>query len=528
MRSLLWTASAVLLLVAGGVAPAADDTLAGNWKVKLPTKGGMRLFWLIQVEQADGKWAGKVLAKADEETVPATVSDVSVADGLLRLTLNVQKTKATFEGKVPTEKGKPLYGTLLLGAQLVPVELEPTALKSLDSFELRKEELAKATNPMDVFNASLTLLSQAGPKKAKPEEVRAWAEKAAKAAEAYGPRQQREIATAIAELLADDAAFADVALNYARRAERTLDPKEKGAAQRRVLQALATALAKTGKADEAKEVEARLKKIPAVEVTPFAGRQGKSDRVVLVELFTGAQCPPCVAADLAFDALRKTFKPTEAVLLQYHLHVPGPDPLTNADAEARQDYYGRFVRGTPTVIFNGQPVEGNQGGGIDQAQNVYGDFRDIVESLLEKAGPKLKLTASAVRKGNKVEINAEVSGGEGLPAKSRLRLALVEDEVAYVGANRQPTHQNVVRAMPGGASGALLKDGAAKQTVTVDLDELRTNLQKYLTNWQKENDPIRGPLPPIELKNLRLVAFVQSDTNLEVLQATQVDVKAAE
>ena len=29
-----------------------------------------------------------------------------------------------------------------------------------------------------------------------------------------------------------------------------------------------------------------------------------------------------------FDALAKTYKPSEVVLLQYHIHVPGPDPLT--------------------------------------------------------------------------------------------------------------------------------------------------------------------------------------------------------
>ena len=44
----------------------------------------------------------------------------------------------------------------------------------------------------------------------------------------------------------------------------------------------------------------------------------KNDRAVLVELFTGSQCPPCVAADLAFDTLAKTYKPADAILLEYH------------------------------------------------------------------------------------------------------------------------------------------------------------------------------------------------------------------
>ena len=64
--------------------------------------------------------------------------------------------------------------------------------------------------------------------------------------------------------------------------------------------------------------------------------------MALVELFTGAQCPPCVAADIAFDAEAvKSYKAADVVLLQYHLHIPGPDPLTNADSEKRQQVLRR-------------------------------------------------------------------------------------------------------------------------------------------------------------------------------------------
>src|SRR5262245_27716729 len=165
----------------------------------------------------------------------------------------------------------------------------------------------------------------------------------------------------IAEVLAEQDGYAAVALENARRVERLLGANEDAAVQIRVLEVLATALQKTDKAAEAKEVLARLdkleaqadqeflKKVPPLKVEAFAGRKAKSDRVVLVELFTGAQCPPCVAADLAFDALAKTYKPTEVVLLEYHLHIPGPDPLTNADSEARQKYYGDAIEGTPTI-----------------------------------------------------------------------------------------------------------------------------------------------------------------------------------
>src|SRR5207253_3318789 len=86
-----------------------------------------------------------------------------------------------------------------------------------------------------------------------------------------------------------------------------------------------------------------LKKMPPFKTEAFKGRKAKGDRRVLVELFTGAQCPPCVAADVAFDALAKTYKPNDVILLEYHLHIPRPDALTNADTEERQGFYEKEI-----------------------------------------------------------------------------------------------------------------------------------------------------------------------------------------
>ena len=76
-----------------------------------------------------------------------------------------------------------------------------------------------------------------------------------------------------------------------------------------------------------------------------------------MELFTGAQCPPCVAADVAFDALEMAYDPKDLILSQYHMHIPGPDPLTNPASIARWDFYRekypQNVGGTPTTMFNG-------------------------------------------------------------------------------------------------------------------------------------------------------------------------------
>ena len=94
----------------------------------------------------------------------------------------------------------------------------------------------------------------------------------------------------------------------------------------------------------------RIKKIDfTIKPEAFAGRQGKSERrragrVVHRRSSVRPAWPP------TWPSMRwaRHSSRSEVVRLQYHLHVPGPDPLTNPDSEARAEFYARFVRSTPT------------------------------------------------------------------------------------------------------------------------------------------------------------------------------------
>ena len=85
----------------------------------------------------------------------------------------------------------------------------------------------------------------------------------------------------------------------------------------------------------------------------------------------------------------------------------------------------------------------------------------------------------------------------------------------------------MVRALPGGADGFPIKEKTAKQTASVNLAELRKNLTSYLDDFSKKA-PFPNERRPLDLKRLKVVAFVQDDDSKEVLQAAQVDVKGAE
>jgi hypothetical protein len=79
--------------------------------------------------------------------------------------------------------------------------------------------------------------------------------------------------------------------------------------------------------------------------------------------------------------------------------------------------------------------------------------------------------------------------------------------------------------MPGGDKGFALKDKTTRHTASIDLDEVRKQLTQYTSAVAKKSGA-RFPEPEslAELKNLRLIAFVQNDKTKEVLQAKQIEV----
>jgi hypothetical protein len=384
--------------------------------------------------------------------------------------------------------------------------------------------------------AAEALLGMAGKLGAKPDEVEGWAKLVEADAKRYGPRIEQTAVADLARALAGQDGYGPIALKYAERAAAGEMPTARKSA---ALKVLAAAQEKAGKTDLAVKTRAEVEKLEAVldeeyhkTVPPFkpqkfAGRKEKdANRAAVMELFTGAQCPPCVAADVAFDGLMKTYAPADVVLLQYHMHIPGPDPLTNPDTIARWDYYtGKFpgeMGGVPSSLFNGKPRSGG-GGPMANGERKYDEYRGILDELLEKSAD-LKLAGSASLAGDKVTATVEVTGMKEPKDKVKLRLVLVEESIRYVGGNGIRFHHQVVRSLFGQPDGVAVKDlKDGKHTAAVGLEELRTKLKTYLTEFNKERE-FPNPDRPLALKGLKVVALVQDDETGEILQAAQFDV----
>ena len=380
--------------------------------------------------------------------------------------------------------------------------------------------------------AAEALLGAAAKIKPAAAEVATWVQTIEADAAKVGPRYAAAVPAKLAVQLAGVPGLAPLALTYAERAMAVsgLSAKAKAAG----LKVLAAAqdgagkpadAAKTRGAIEAAEValDAEYKtEFPPLAVEKAAGRGAKAGaKVAVVELFTGAQCPPCVAADVAFDALLDAYPAADVVLLQYHLHIPGPDPLTTPDAVGRFEYYGKKFAddfgGTPATAFNGKPAAGG-GGGRANAPDKLADYRKAVDKTLAEPAAAT-VSGTATRAGDTLTVQVAVGGLKDPADKVVVRLVLAEDVVRYQGGNGLRFHHHVVRGFVGTAAGVPVKDlKDGRYTAAVDVAKLKADQTAYLAEYAASAG-FPTPDRPLAFAKLKVFALIQDDATGEILQA---------
>lgn len=406
---------------------------------------------------------------------------------------------------------------------------------------LHREIVKEYPDTAAALDSARALIAQSGSSKVAAAEATALTKLILKQADLYGPRFAQPTAIRLADTLVRQKGLEAVALIPIEPIAKSLKDKDTLTFQFDTLTTYREALSAAGRKSDLKPIDERLTKLDAAldkewneTVPPFkpkAAGPNEGNRVAVMELFTGAQCGPCIAADVAFDAVHKAYQPEDLNLLQYHVHIPGPDPLTNPASVGRWDYYSELfpydpdaapgtpsVAGTPTTLFNGKPLAGG-GGPMTNAENKFKEYRKIIDPLLEKTSD-IKLTGTATRTGDKLDIAVELNGAK--PAEGlKLRLLVVEDTIKYVGGNKIRFHHQVVRAMPGGVDGVAIKGASQKHAETVDVAAVRKGLTSYLDEFAVKQPFPYPAIRPMDMKDLKVIALVQNDETGEILQAVQ-------
>jgi thiol-disulfide isomerase/thioredoxin len=254
-----------------------------------------------------------------------------------------------------------------------------------------------------------------------------------------------------------------------------------------------------------------------VKVEEFKDTEKRSDRLVLAEVFTGSGCPPCVAADLAFDAAMERYSAKDLAVVMYHQHIPRPDPMTNPDTTARAKEYD--VHGVPSYAVDGKMLGGG-GGGRDYTSTVYDRIVKPIETDLELPA-EAKLTAHASIAGNVVKVTGAVSDVKEKSADLKVQVLLVEKQIRYTGENGVRFHPMVVRAI-----GEEKAEGSFSRSF--DLAEISAGLKKHLDEYEAgghRGEPFKfmEKKYAIDRSNLAVVVMVQDGKSKHILQSAIVD-----
>jgi tetratricopeptide (TPR) repeat protein len=245
----------------------------------------------------------------------------------------------------------------------------------------------------------------------------------------------------------------------------------------------------------------------------------RTSRVALAEIYTGAGCPPCAGADMAFDVVLERYPRADVAVLMFHQHIPRPDPIANSDTVARWKWLQG--RGVPTMLIDGVPVQGG-GGNAAMAQGIANRLIETLDERLQRvAGAAIELGVSNT--GRVVTSTIGTRTLEQLP-DLKIHVALVEKEIHYSGENGVRFHPMVVRAF---ATLPL----TALSIHMFDLETVRSELKKHIDEFEKHDDRHNKDgnyrfyerRQELDAANLAVVVFIQNTKTREVLQAAYAD-----
>lgn len=267
--------------------------------------------------------------------------------------------------------------------------------------------------------------------------------------------------------------------------------------------------------------------LEAVEPKPVDGQRRK----VLCEYFTGTPCIPCIAPSVSIQSVLEAYPQEEFITLSYHAHAAGPDPLANSTSQNRFDRYGKTFYpegryGMPLVTFNGKQIPFTKSMMVGNLAGIEFWQKNFVEELDKQRGEKsqikIKLTADAAE--GKLNLSAKVTGIVTPATNLRLRMAIAEDQVDFVSLNKLRQQHMVVRMMPGGLNGIKPEEDTISYEKSLSLVDMKQDLMDNIDAFQQQSDFEFPSLPPMYLKKLSFVAFVQKEDTNEILQAEIIPV----
>ena len=239
-----------------------------------------------------------------------------------------------------------------------------------------------------------------------------------------------------------------------------------------------------------------MKKLYTLALAMFIGVavNAQSQRLTLLEEFTQASCGPCAAQNPALNTLLSGNE-SKTVSIKYQTNWPGVDPMntqTQTWVAPRVSYYA--VNGVPNIQFDGLVVSG--------APNALN--QTSINNRFAVASPfDVEVTHAYNATYDSINISVDVTCTQAASGALVLHTVLVEKEITFCvapGSNGETEFYSVMRKMLPSGTG--------------------TTLPTAWTVGQTQNFQFTTSVPTYvyDKKELAIIAFIQNNTNKDVLQ----------
>ncbi len=232
--------------------------------------------------------------------------------------------------------------------------------------------------------------------------------------------------------------------------------------------------------------------------------KAQSQRLVLIEEFTNASCPPCAAQNPAFNTLLGNNN-VKAVSIKYQTNWPGVDPMnaqTQTDVGPRVSYYS--VTGVPYSPMDGVAFTGASY--VGAPANATQAKIDAAYAI--PATHDITMTHSFSSDYDSVFITMNITCTQTGTGTLKARVGLIEkiiDFTAPPGTNGETEFQYVMRKMYPNATGTVVTADTLNETQTITLVGAT-------------------PSYTYDISELAVVGFIQNDANKSIKQAAFSDV----
>ncbi|MEO5572221.1 MAG: T9SS type A sorting domain-containing protein [Bacteroidia bacterium] len=227
----------------------------------------------------------------------------------------------------------------------------------------------------------------------------------------------------------------------------------------------------------------------------ITGAFSQSQRLVLMEEFTQASCPPCASTNPALNALLDA-NATKVVSVKYQTSWPGYDPMNiqnPSQVQTRVTYYG--VTGVPDGELDGGQGFSGQPGTMTQA-NI--DSRYAVPSPFT-----IDVTHNLSANNDSIYCHATLTCSQAVSGTLKAHMAVIERNVYFIsppGTNGEKEFEGVMKKMLPSDQGTVLATSYNVGDV-VNLDLSWALVSVY------------------DINQLAIVVWIQDNTTQHVLQA---------